>query len=268
MLVSKKLVFLELQKTGSTHIKQLLKKTVGGLNDGKHNQATAELRESGKAFVGSIREPWGWYLSLFTYGCQKKGGVYLRTSNPARWKQLQRSGALDGGMPAGFEDYSASFMRDQVYSDPDNAEHFRAWLRLVCTSTPLRGLIEDGYAESPISAFAGLMTYRYFLLFADGGAQVPESVNTLKKLQAHEKKHLFVQHIIRNEVLAEDLIRTIEACCEPLDDEKKLQIREAPRTNTSPRKFGKGHYYDEACVALVAEREKFIIDKFDYTFKA
>ena len=267
MLVSKKLVFLELQKTGSTHIKQLLKKTIGGVNDGKHNQATPELRASGRAFVGSIREPWGWYLSLFTYGCQKKGGVYLRTTNPARWKGLKRSGALDAGIPEGFDPYSPQFMREQVYADPDNPESFRAWLRLVLTTGPHRALVEDGFAESPVSSLAGLMTYRYFLLFVDGGPQVPESVNTLKKLEAHEKKHLFVKHIIRNETLAEDLIRTIEDCGEPLSDEQKVQIREAPRTNTSPRKYGKSHYYDEASIALVAEREKLIIDKFDYTWK-
>src|SRR6476620_582641 len=118
MLVSKKLVFLELQKTGSTHIKQLLKKTVGGVNDGKHNQPGTELRESGKTFVGSIRDPWGWYMSLFSYGCQKKGGVYLRTTNPARWKQLRKSGALEG--VEGFEKYSPQYMREEVYADPDN----------------------------------------------------------------------------------------------------------------------------------------------------
>jgi hypothetical protein len=266
MLVSKKLVFLELQKTGSTHIKQLLKKTIGGKNDGKHNQATPELRESGKAFIGSIREPWGWYLSLYTYGCQKKGGVYLRTTNPARWKQLRRGGTLEGA-PAGFESYGAPYMREEVYADPDSAEHFRAWLRLVLTTGPHRALIEEGYAESPISKFAGLMTYRYFLLFADGGAQVPETVNNVKKLQAHEKKNLFIRQIIRNETLAEDLIQAVEACGETLTDEQKSQIREAPRTNTSPRKFGKSHYYDDECIALVAEREKFIIDKFDYVYK-
>jgi hypothetical protein len=264
MLVSKKLVFLELQKTGSTHIKQLLKKTVGGVNDGKHNQATTELRESGKHFIGSIRDPWGWYLSLFSYGCQKKGGVYLRTTNPARWKQLRKGGTLEGA--DGFDSYSAQFMREQVYADPDNAEHFRAWLRLVLTAGPHRALIEDGFAESPISAIAGLMTYRYFLLFVDGGAAVPETVTTLKKLQAHEKKSLFVEHIVRNESLAEDLIKAVEACGETLSPEQQVQIREAPRTNTSPRKFGKTHYYDEASVALVAEREKFIIDKFGYAF--
>ena len=265
MLVSKKLVFLELQKTGSTHIKQLLKKTVGGVNDGKHNQASPELRESGKAFIGSIREPWGWYMSLFSYGCQKKGGVFLRTTNPARWKQLRKAGTLNGD--DSFAEYSPKFMREQIYADPDNAENFRKWLKLVLTEGPHRALVEDGFAESPISAIGGLMTFRYFLLFVDGGVQVPDSVNTLKKLQAHEKKNLFVKHIIRNERLAEDLIKAVEDSGETLTPDQQSQIRDAPRTNTSTRKFGKDHYYDDETIALVAEREKFIIEKFGYAFR-
>jgi hypothetical protein len=264
MLVSKKLVFLELQKTGSTHIKQLLKKTVGGVNDGKHNQATPELRASGKHFIGSIRDPWGWYLSLFSYGCQKKGGVYMRTSNPARWKQLRKSGVLDG--VEGFEAYTPKFIREELYADPDNAEHFRMWLKLVLDKGPHRALIEDGYAESPLSSVGGLMTFRYFLLFADGGVDVPPTITSQTKLKAHEKKALFVEHIIRNERLADDLITAIKASGEALTDEQEGEIRNAPRTNTSARKYGKDHYYDDETVALVGEREKFIIDKFSYKF--
>jgi len=264
MLVSKKLVFLELQKTGSTHIKQLLKKTVGGVNDGKHNQVTPELRASGKHFIGSIRDPWGWYLSLFSYGCQKMGGVYARTTNAPRWKELRKSGALDG--VEGFEAYTPKFIRRELYADPDNAEHFRMWLKLVLSKGPHRALVEDNYAESPLSLVGGLMTFRYFLLFADGGVDVPASITTLAKLKAHEKKVLFVNSIIRNERLAEDLIGAIKESGETLTPEQEGEIRNAPRTNTSTRKFGKDHYYDEASVALVGEREKFIIDKFGYKF--
>ena len=50
-------------------------------------------------------------------------------------------------------------------------------------------------------------------------------------------------------------------------DEQKAQIRDAPRTNASPRKYGKSHYYDDEAIALVAERQKFIVDKFDYVYK-
>jgi hypothetical protein len=63
MLICNKLIFIELQKTGSTHIKQLLRDLVGGVNDGKHNTPDARLLDCGKPFIGSVRNPWLWYLS-------------------------------------------------------------------------------------------------------------------------------------------------------------------------------------------------------------
>lgn len=262
MLVSKKLVFLELQKTGSTHIKQLLKKTVGGSNDGKHNQASPELRASGKEFVGSIRDPWSWYLSLFTYGCQEKGGVFIRTTNPKNWNKL----TPEERATPGYEHYDVEFAKG-MYKDPENAENFKHWLKLVTTTGPHRKLIEDGFFASPLSGLAGLMTYRYFLLFCDEGATVPEAaVKTMKALKEYEEKHRFVKHIIRNESLAEDLIQVVQACGETLSEEDLALIREAPKTNTSARKQPRSHYYDDIAVSLVAKREKFIIDKFGYKF--
>src|SRR5690349_15515950 len=43
MFVSDRIVFLELQKTGCTHIRNLLKEIVGGRLVMRHNQAPAEL---------------------------------------------------------------------------------------------------------------------------------------------------------------------------------------------------------------------------------
>ena len=262
MLVSHKLVFLELQKTGSTHIKQLLKQTIGGKNDGKHNQASTELRESGKEFVGSIRDPWSWYLSLFTYGCQEKGGVFIRTTNPKHWNKL----TPEERATPGFEHYDVEFTR-KLYLDPDNAENFKHWLKLVTTTGPHRKLIEDGFYASPLSTIAGLMTFRYFLLFCDEGVDVPASaVKSMKALKDYEAKHRFVKHIIRNEQLSEDLIKVCEACGEDFTEDQLALIREKPKTNQSARKAPRSHYYDDIAVDLVAKREKFIIDKFGYKY--
>jgi len=38
----------------------------------------------------------------------------------------------------------------------------------------------------------------------------------------------------------------------------------ARKVNTSTRPHGPAYYYDEACIKLVARRERFIIDKFGY----
>ena len=99
MFISDSLVFVELQKTGSDHIKSLLKKTVGGENDPKNHVPDEALLASGRPFVGSIRDPWAWYLSLWTVGCHQKGELYERLTNPKKWRKLLEARA-DGGADA------------------------------------------------------------------------------------------------------------------------------------------------------------------------
>src|SRR5690606_10461451 len=76
MFVSDRIVFLELQKTGCTHIRNLLQELVGGELVGKHNRAGRELCSVDRFFLGSVRDPWEWYISLWAYGCDRKGVVF------------------------------------------------------------------------------------------------------------------------------------------------------------------------------------------------
>jgi hypothetical protein len=54
MLISEKFVFVELQKTASTHIRALLEEHVGGEIDGKHDMRGRELLDSGRESVASV----------------------------------------------------------------------------------------------------------------------------------------------------------------------------------------------------------------------
>jgi hypothetical protein len=62
MFVADGLVYLELQKTGGSHICRLLEQYANGRPEGKHNRLTAEY--STHYVIGSIRNPWDWYVSL------------------------------------------------------------------------------------------------------------------------------------------------------------------------------------------------------------
>jgi hypothetical protein len=287
MLISEKLIFVELQKTGSTHIKGLLKKLVGGENDGKHNVPSEELISSGKKFVASVRDPWAWYLSLWSYGCLQKGELYERLTNEKKWRKLLEKEAeaeAAAPEPAAAEaeedgdvatktkgkakilpdNFTPERAKNFWYADPDNAEAFREWLQAVLTVQPLRKVLEAGYGKSPISKAGGLMTFRYFTLCTKNGENVDKSVSTLEALRNYDKQNCFIDYFVRNASLAEDLIKAIEGCGIELDDEKKKIIREAKRTNVSSRPHGPEHYYDDASTQLVARREKFIIEKFGY----
>jgi hypothetical protein len=282
MLITEKLIFFEHQKTGSTHIKGLLKKLVGGENDGKHNVPSEELLASGKKFIASVRDPWAWYLSLWSYGCLQKGELYERLTNEKKWRKMLDKEEGQAGASAEAADegdgddkgkgkgkvlpdnFSPERAKTYWYADPDNAEAFREWLQAVLAVQPLRKVLESGYGKSPISKAGGLMTFRYFTLCTKNGENVDKAVSTLEALRNYDKEHCFIDYFVRNESLADDLVKAIEGCGVELDDEKKKMILEAKRTNASSRPHGPDHYYDDASVQLVARREKFIIEKFGY----
>ncbi|MEK8034128.1 hypothetical protein AACH06_25160 [Ideonella sp. DXS29W] len=279
MLICDKLVFIELQKTGSTHIKQLLRELVGGLNDGKHNTPDRALLSRGLPFVGSVRNPWLWYLSLWSYGCQGKGELFQRLTNEKRWQRLREKAAsrqptqensAEGARPGAPSperrlplDWDVERARSW-YADPDDAHAFREWLQAVLARRAMRQMLMAGYGKSPLGKAAGLMTYRYFSLFVQGADQLGPMFDSLPALQVMDRSNCIVSHFIRNESLATDFIETLEACGVPLNDAQRDQVLSARKVNTSTRPHGPSYYYDDESIKLVARREKFIIDKFGY----
>jgi hypothetical protein len=76
MFVSDRLVYLELHKTGCSHIRSLLNEILPGELRPIHLQAPHDLFTAGRMFLGSVRSPWSWYTSLWGFGCDSKGGVF------------------------------------------------------------------------------------------------------------------------------------------------------------------------------------------------
>ena len=82
MFVTDKLVYLQLQKTGCTHIVRLITELVGGeLVGRKHGRLEKGFALEGRKIVGSVRDPWSWYVSLWAFGCIQSGTVYASTTS-------------------------------------------------------------------------------------------------------------------------------------------------------------------------------------------
>ena len=54
MFVSNDIVYIEMQKTGCTHISRLLNELFDGEIFGKHNAASGELLKSNRTFNGTV----------------------------------------------------------------------------------------------------------------------------------------------------------------------------------------------------------------------
>ncbi len=241
MYVADRLVFLQLQKTGCTHIARLLAQLVPGRQMAKHSRAPSGLVESRRVFVGSVRNPWDWYVSLWAFGCGGEGGLYE---------------LLTGGSTA----RNAEWRR--VYADSGDPLLFRQWLAMISAT----GNLGERYGASTIRPFAGFFTYRYCRLFArDPRPLFSGGIADAAALAEFDRRQNLVKHFIRNESLEDDLIRILGSCGYPLDARQLELIRTPVRTNASTRSRDHVRYYDAQTAQLVMDRERFIVDKHGYS---
>ncbi|HEY6976245.1 MAG TPA: hypothetical protein VH396_08140, partial [Chitinophagaceae bacterium] len=127
MFINEKLIYLAFLKTGCTHILKLLT-SIPDLNGniiGKHNSIyDIPPRELGnfseKIKSGNIRNPWDWYVSLWAFGCMKRGGLFTHTARKNLLRKLKH--------PKTF--LSSTKQWQKVYSDAKNPELFKQWLEM------------------------------------------------------------------------------------------------------------------------------------------
>lgn len=278
MYLSEKLVFVELHKTGGTHLGKWLSRLVPGEQVGKHNRVPKELHN--RFILGAVRNPWDWYVSLWGYGCDRQGSVWHQTTRGVSWSYYwhQLPGEMGHKYPSAtavarqaLADFSkpVGAWRD-VYGSSQDAEGFRAWLRLMF-DPGRRFDMGEGYGFSPVADCAGILTYRFLKLFTslDDKLYSSRDLSSLSNLEQIWQNNKITRYIIRNENLEEDLLVALEMAGVEVADADRQALLDARnnRTNTSSRQATE-HYYDAETVALVREREKLIVDLFNYSSPA
>lgn len=268
MFVSDKIVFVELQKTGCTHIRNLLKELVGGKFVGRHIQADPRLFTDGRFFLGSVRDPWDWHISLWAYGCDGRGDFFSNVTTTGI--RLRDRGWRTNPFPLFLEllesrpNWHAKQWR-RTFRDVNDPGAFREWLYMLHDETYWRD-VHEGYWRYPLNRFAGLLTYRYLKLFTckKGELGALRAVSTPEQMAEHERKHCFIDHFIRNEKLEADLLAALELMRIEIPGKVAAGMTSRPRTNTSSKKHGPGYYYDADTEKLVGDRDRLIVEKFGY----
>lgn len=267
MFVTDDLIFIELHKTGSSHIAKLLSSITDGKQIGKHNPAQPKHFDGNHTFLSSIRNPWDWYLSLWSYGCGKMGSFYKRVASPkprltAHGWQKNLGHALQS---LANEPFRNAEEWSDCYRDIEDAGRFRKWLHMV-HSADYWADYGEGYSASAVNTVAGFYTYRYLQLCTRNPQEL-ETHHSLtgKQLSRFDQTNCYIDHFIHTEHLEEDFIETMHKCGYELSDETKKMIRSSGRTNTSSGKRATGYYYDNETLQLIQDREQLIIDKFNYT---
>lgn len=270
MIISDKFVYMDLQKTGCTYIRHLLKDLLGCEFAGKHNIARPELFNGKRTFLSSIRNPWTWYLSLWAFGCDNKGNIYHKATKPFQKYKLRGRGWRTNPFRT-MQSYIALYSKNtekwkRTYQNVEDPLAFQDWLYMMNDEEYWHDF--EGYGTSSISDFAGLFTYRYIRLCCCTSKKLPllNSIRALDELTVFEKEMVFIDHFIRNESLEHDLFKTLGTVGIEISREKKYEIMSRPKINTSSWKHEPEYYYNSKTERLVYDREQLIIDKFNYVF--
>lgn len=263
-VVCDKLVYLELQKTACTTIGGILEALFEGeALPPKHG--TLPDPATTKLVVGSVRNPWDYYVSLWAFGCQGRGNFHrvvtrrdwaaARAALPAPHRLL-----TEATRPAG--------RWRRRYAEPNTPEQFRSWLRLVHTPSAGRQF-EPEYGASAMRRFAGYATYRYCRLYAKDPRRAFDAAD-MAELERVVAAGALPGAMIRTEHLADDLVAAVRAAGYDVGDALERAIRErasATKANASAR-GPYTDYYDEATRDLVGRRDELVVTRHGYRFGA
>jgi hypothetical protein len=271
MYLSKNFCYLELHRTGSTHISDLLKKYCpDGKLIGFHNRADQKTYNSDIFFLGSIRNPWDWYVSLWGKGCDKIGEPYKRLTTKKFYFNNIGLKTKPFLAPYIFVQQLNKPLEKwrKLYSDSKNLKNFRSWLKLI-----LNERIYDegsGFGLSSINRFSGHLTFRYLTLYLkkkDG--LFKKSISNINELKILDENLNILNYTIKNENLEDNFLEFLNKINIKINSNQRQIIKssayEKPKKSSRISNFLE--YYDQECTDLVFNREKLIIDKYNYDFK-
>ncbi len=255
MFIGEKLLYLELPKTGCTHVRRLLRRlpSCEGENRGKHN-TIYRLSEAERATLGSkikfgnVRNPWDWYVSLWSFGCMGRGLVHrLLTSDraergraghsPRPWRESYRAGDVNG---------------------------FRRWLRMLLETH--REDVGLGFDRDLLVGELGFLTDRYLRLYLERFEPGDQGPRSTAELADYDRRYGILDWFVRTEFLEEDLLGVLAQVPIRPREVRRVWANRAKRRNASERNRDYRPYYDVATVDLVASRDAYLIAKHGYDF--
>lgn len=235
---------------------------------GKHNPISSISKEelgdfNAKFKFGNVRNPWDWYVSLWTFGCQNMGGLKGRLTeeyallSPMGIRQAARrfvGKSLQRKDPKIWQ---------KLYSDPYKKENFHEWLKLILSEQGHE--IGEAYKINPIASFCGLLSFRYLKLYTkhDGF----KGIGNYEELKAFDQQANFMDLIIKNENLNEGMYEFAKRMNFSEQELSAILENFKERTNTSKRDRDYRNYYDQASIDLVGESDRLIIEKHGYGFE-
>ena len=211
MIITDRILYLQLQKTGSTYIGELLRRGLGGQAVGKHEPL--DLRQlsllDNREVIGSIRHPFDWYVSLWGYTCGHRGELYDRTAGSA----LRHCASITFRYrEPEFRGLWSELSKDRrywtsLYRDVNDIEAFAEWFDRL-HSPAGRSLWRGGLLGIPLDLEAGLYTHWFRRCYT------PRQSRGRRVASGQSRSHRrtpVVSRLVRLESVRGDLGQALEA---------------------------------------------------------
>jgi len=263
------LLLLEMPKAGSTFMRRFLENYYGkekirkvGIHNGVKDRALKEKILSGELTVlSTVRNPYDWYVSLFTWNSMGKG-IYHNIG-------LKRYELSMDGIKSVVKNPLILF-RDltqwkEVFQNPQSPELFQKWIYLMLHKQS--HFVEKEFGD--LSKYFGFCTYRFLQLHT-----FDFYTNYSQILLAGSAKRFYDEYrlpivFLKTESLTKQLIENTEKI--GLDKRKVTEVLEKMvskniiKANSTDR-LSYDVYYNKETINLIQEKDKFLFDRFNYTF--
>ena len=211
MFESEKLVYLDVQRTGSDFVVAFLQRFLASSNGCVYrSRKLISERKEGALHIISCRHPLGQYLSLYSFGCDGQGAFY---------KRMHHAGlaSLYDGSTGGFA----------------------GWLELILAPEHSERLALGRFNNHPLQELFGFQTFRFLRLALPGYVKASKQIKTESDVREHLLNFGMMDVVLRQETLNEDLCKLVSGEHAHLFENRDgvpHYLAETPRTNTSTKR--------------------------------
>ena len=272
MYMSDDIIYLQMPKTGCSHITKLLIKHDGGAVVGKHQPLKDLAKKKGRVVAISCRNPWAWYVSVWAHGCLWRNGLQYRLTNNAiedlksGLKQRHPYFTLRAAAKIVVKGENPSLKAQfrELYSDSSSKENFRRWLSLILDDLNGEWPLPDLYSSSKMKTSVGLMTHSFIRMATNFKKWKSQGRHSASVEEARNFMHdeNIIDRFIKTETIDQDVLELLAQVGKRFS---LSDIVSNKKTNKS-RHDDYRYYYDEALYLRVQQSDRLLIERFGYEF--
>lgn len=268
MIFGDKYVFLELGRTGSTYARYILKQIPNSKAVGKKHNIYNDLTKEQKAEfeiknkIGTIRNPFEYYVSLFAFCCSERGGLHERITRKPDVLSFYTVTDIFKTIVLHFK-YKKKWKK--ITSDENSTENFKEFLKMLFKTHP--EAIGDYYGASKANNIMGFLSFNYLRTYTRHFEKDVKTIIHTDLLFEYDRKNNFIDIMFRNETLKQQLLENHQFYADSKEVIEKSISNRPPRSKTATEKKPFHLFYDDETRNLIYEMDRFIFEKYNYKFE-